>query len=617
MRVLPATYFNRAYWAVVIVLFVLICLRAFFIPLSHDEAATFFFYVQSADYLPYRAHVYTNNHVLNSALTNFCYHVAGAHRFVLRIPNILSFLLLCFAIYRLFPFLKNTTSKILLAGLFLFTFNFLDFFELSRGYGISMACLLMGMSFLAHYFEDQKFKNALLFSLFLQLAVAANLILVVVAVILLFYVFVFQFLKGFFLQLKNVCLQIVNLFILGFWIKFSFFLKEKGALDYGVGDSYWDVSFKTLFKLLYGSDSLWLQLLIIILFAVTVIGASMSYKRYGNSFRNLFHLPVFFLLCLLTFILAFYLQKKTLGVNYPEDRTGLFFFLFFVLSIAFVSDQFKLLSRAFAILLVLPTFLLFILSLNLTHFGTPFYHTMPRSLYQQLEKEYEKQKTLFTVGGHRVRELNYAFLNYKGMLNPMDDSEEMQMCFDYYYAMKMEAPFYKDYYDEIGYDKDWDHVLLKRKEPVRHKEFYSLPAYSIKGNSEFYEVKRISDSTFKIPNPVELYAELEFYKAPKPFNAFFVLQVNDSTGKTVCYKRIVLNWLDNDLSAKTRHIKLTTGTLPPNATIVVYLWNIDKQDVDMTIRNLQLYQLYGKGVNVKIPAQFYSFMYNLNKKMLL
>ena len=91
-------HFNKIFWITAFLVFVIVCLRAFLIPFSHDEAATFFFYIQSDNYLPYSAHVYTNNHVLNSALANICYHLAGSHRFVLRIPNIIAFVLLILSV---------------------------------------------------------------------------------------------------------------------------------------------------------------------------------------------------------------------------------------------------------------------------------------------------------------------------------------------------------------------------------------------------------------------------------------------------------------------------------------------------------------------------------------
>src|ERR1700747_238843 len=104
------TNFNKLFWLVSGIVFVLIALRAFFIPFSHDEAATFFFYIQSDDYLPYQAHVYTNNHVLNSALANLCYHIAGSHRFILRLPNIFAFALLCLGVFKHFKYLKSIYS---------------------------------------------------------------------------------------------------------------------------------------------------------------------------------------------------------------------------------------------------------------------------------------------------------------------------------------------------------------------------------------------------------------------------------------------------------------------------------------------------------------------------
>ena len=114
--------FNKLFWLLIFVIFIVVCLRAFFIPFSHDETATFFFYVQSNNYLPYNAHVYTNNHVLNSALTNICYHILGSHRFVLRIPNIIAFLLMCIGIFRLFKNLNTVSSKLILVTFFLLTY---------------------------------------------------------------------------------------------------------------------------------------------------------------------------------------------------------------------------------------------------------------------------------------------------------------------------------------------------------------------------------------------------------------------------------------------------------------------------------------------------------------
>lgn len=618
MSVLFNTYFNKIFWLTCAATFVLICLRAFCIPFSHDETATFFFYIQSDNYLPYKAHVYTNNHFLNSALANICYHIAGSHRFVLRVPNIFAFILLCIGIYRHFNYLKNTGAKVLLAGLFLLTFNFLDFFELCRGYGLSIGFMVLGLSYLIDYFRDQKIKSLIFFSIFIQLALASNLILVVATTVLLAFIYLYQLNNKLLVNWKNILLQVINLSLLIFWIKFSFFYKEHGALDYGVGDNYWEVTFKTLLFILFGTDALWIQVISVTLFALVLIYT--GYRMFSHfRIQKIFTPELFYAFILVVLIIAFYLQKKLLDVNYPEDRTGLFFFILFVLSLVFFTDSFRIISTVLSAVIVLPLLVHFLLSVNFSNFTSFFYHTMPKQLYDQLLDEHKKSKELFTMGGHRVRELNYAFLNYRGqsVLNSMDNGEEMQMNCDYYFAMLSEKPFYKDYYEEIGFDLKWDRALLKRKEKIEHKEFYHRSDYNFSGEGEFYECKRLTDTTFENNNPIEISAEINFKDVPKPLNAFFVLEIKNKKGEQLAYKRVPLNWLDKDLNGKTKYLKLTSGNIEKEITVVTYLWNIDKQKVNITVKNLSLYQLQGKGVNYKIPAEFYTLIYNITKKPLL
>lgn len=485
-------HFNKIFWIAAFVVFVFICLRAFFIPFSHDEASTFFFYIQSNDYLPYSAHVYTNNHVLNSALANICYHIAGSHRFVLRIPNLIAFIIFCIGIYRHFKYLKSVHAKLILGTLFLLTFNFLDFFELCRGYGLSLGFMLLGLSYLMDYFNDSKFKNLIYFSVLWQLALASNMILVAVIAILLFYVYVFQYKQRtesgqrVVFTKNNIILQIINLGILAFWVRFSFFYKDQGVLDYGVGNNYWLVTFQSLINLLFGNQEIWFLVVVCLVFA-TVFGFLMiDIWRESFYIKDLFKPDLFYPFTFVLLISAFFFQKKLLHVNYPEDRTGLFFFIFLVMSIAFMIEKRpSLYGKIGSFVLLGATSIYFIFSVNFTDFSTWLYHTMPKNIFDKLVSEFEKENKLFTIGGHRVREMNYAFTNYRGnsVLNSMDNSEEMQMNCDYYFAQKREKPYYKYFYDEIAYDDSWDRVLLKRKEQIGHRMiFETYDKKTVSGN---------------------------------------------------------------------------------------------------------------------------------------
>ncbi len=615
-------YFNKLFWLLSSLIFVFICLRAFLIPFSHDEAATFFFYVQSNNYLPYSAHIYTNNHVLNSALTNIAYHLAGSHRFVLRLPNIFAFVVLCIGIFKHFKHLKNYSSKLLVVAFFLFTFNFLDFFEICRGYGLSFAFITLGMAYLLNYIETKKINYFLFFSICWQLALAANLILVVVAAIVLFFTFLFQLKNKLLFNLKTILIYFFNLICLIFWIKFSFFYKQQGVLDYGVGDNYWLVTFKTLILFLFGTDELWLQLLILLSFTTIIVFLTLNIFKNKLYFNTFFYKENVYPILLVILIIAFYLLKKVLNVNYPEDRTGLFFYLFFVLSFAFFIDTLnKQIANVLSLSTVVISLLFFCLSLNITYFSSPYYHTQPKIFFDYLKSEQLKNTELFTVGGHRVREMNYAFLNYRGntILNPMDNSEEMQMNCDYYYALKTEKPYYQNFYNELIADEKWGHVLLKRKQKINHNNFYLLDATKIiEGKNEFFELKKIADTTFSNNCPIEIEIKLSFNKVPKPFHGALVFSFNDTNNVQNCYKRIAFNWLEDDLNTKSKTLKLTTSNLPNTIKdLVVYIWNIDKQPVKISVHSLKLYQLQGEGVTFKIPKSYNLMIEKITKKPIL
>jgi hypothetical protein len=588
--------------------------RAFFIPFSHDEAATFFFYIQSNNFLPYKAHIYTNNHVLNSAFADLCYHIAGSHRFVLRLPNVFSFILLCAGVSKHFKFLKTMYSKIILVTFFLLTINFLDFFELCRGYGLSFGFIVLGLAYLSNYFQDKKAKDFIFFSVCLQLALAANLILVVLLTILLFYVLVFQIRNNLILKPASILTQIINAGLLIFWIKFSFFYKEHGALDYGVGTNYWNVTFKTLMLFLFGTDALWLQILVILGFATIAVFLIKLFFQDPVSIDKLFTPPLFYAKVLLTVIVAFWVQKKWLDVGMPEDRTGVFFYLLFVLSLAFVIDVIpqKAASKV-SLALLIPSLAFFILTYNIHDFSSWFYHTIPKSMYNTLLDESKKSKEIITIGGHRVREMDYAFLNYRGRsaLNGMDDAEQMVMNCDYYIAMKREKPYYKYFYDEIGYDIKWDRALLKRKENIQRSELYKMPdtPKNYTGNNEYFEFFRLPDSVLKTRNCVEAELEITFNEVSSPLPSNIVLQINNTKGETLFYKRIPLNWLADDLNGQTKHVKLTTPALPQNTgDVVAYIWNIKKTNMNFTIHLAKLLELKGKGVNIMIPESYYKFL---------
>ncbi|MGZ3867438.1 MAG: hypothetical protein ACXVC2_13055, partial [Bacteroidia bacterium] len=106
--------FDTIFKIISVVTFLIVALRSYFVPFNHDESATFFFFIQSGKYMPFYADADANNHILNSILGNFCFHLFGSSPFALRLPNLLGFLILILATRKISDQLTQFWSKIFL-----------------------------------------------------------------------------------------------------------------------------------------------------------------------------------------------------------------------------------------------------------------------------------------------------------------------------------------------------------------------------------------------------------------------------------------------------------------------------------------------------------------------
>lgn len=545
----------------------------------------------------------------------------GSHRFFLRLPNVLSFLVFGYAVLGILNKLNNSSSKLLLPAFLFLTFNFHDFFELCRGYGLSMAFLTLGFYYLLNYLKHKQPTEFVKVVFALQLALAANLTLAMLVVLITGVLFFFQLNQRLFFNFKVVIVHLINVGLTGFWVKLLLHYKEANLLDSGMGDDYWKVTFLSLLDFLYNSNEVWLQITTIVLIALISIYfiRSMVYSKKINELFQPHHLFSFlFLLC----IVIYFLLKKIAGINYPEDRTGIFLFLLFVLALAYTLEKIPVqLSGLLCIFIITTITVNSVKAANLKNFGSYFYHTMPKQAYDYLVNEQNNLDTVLTIGGHRIRELNFAFLNYRGnsVLNDMDGSEDMQMCFDYFYALKQEKIYYDKFYDEIMTD-EWSHVLLKWKQKIKRTLFIEMnQEKEFKGHSTYFDFLAIKDTSLNSCNPLEAEVKLSFTKMPKPFNAFLVFSVGkpDGSGDT-CYKYIPLNMLADDLDSKSFTLKLTSTSLPTKIKdLKIHIWNINDKEVNFKLNYFKIHQLHGNGVNFKIPTNYRYLIERITKKPVL
>jgi len=599
--------FNIIYGLACLIAFVIIAIRSYLVPIAHDEVATFYYYIQSESFLPFSSHVDANGHFLNSLLGWVSYKLFGSSAFSLRLPGLLAFSVLCFGIFKFIKSFDSVISKLILCSAFVLSFNILNFFSLCRGYGLSIAFLLTGLYFFFAFLRSNSFTSLLKAFILLQLALSANLTLVFLLLMIGAISIIHQLKNKQLFNIKNILLHLGYFSLVVIWVKYAFYLQDNGALYYGGGNNYWTVTFKSLIDTVL-IEHIAVYTTVIGVFLVLLVFWMMQFFKHRLLFLEEKRFAISFLL-LFGLIITFYLLKLLFHVNYPEDRTGLFFYVLLILSISFLFDEFN--SKTQISSAIIPVFFLthFIINVNFTKHAWGFYETMPKRFYETLLSEQSKSKEPITIGGHRVLELFFSFYNYNSTqkLSHMTPPELMEMNCDYYVAWKKDKPYYDKYYNELDYDKDWGMVLLKRKTPIQRQLVSAITDINeISGSEEFYTCFEKPDTLFASPNPIMAEFDITVEKSSKPLNAWLVLQIDSANGgKQVYFRRTPLNWIKFDWNG-TEHFKtcIQTDVIPmQHCRLVAFLWNLDKKELKMKINSLKLYHLNAVGITEASKAK--------------
>ncbi|MGD2035248.1 MAG: hypothetical protein PVF73_09350, partial [Bacteroidales bacterium] len=192
--------FNRIGFAVIITtIFIVLVYKAVTFPVVNDETptATYYFHNTVWEIMMYPDH-WPNNHILNTLLTKFFIILFGNEPLVIRLPNLLSFLMYAFAIFRINKLVLKEESVFFLPATLFFVTNpyLLDFFGLCRGYGMSSAFATLSVSYLISGYSDSKPGSVWLAYLLSILASYANFTLLIFWCTIIFFVWFYFFLRS-------------------------------------------------------------------------------------------------------------------------------------------------------------------------------------------------------------------------------------------------------------------------------------------------------------------------------------------------------------------------------------------------------------------------------------
>lgn len=564
-------------------------LRAFYVPLIYDEIATFYHYVHVGKFIPFYAHWDANNHIINSLLSYLSYSLFGSSGLALRLSNLIFVPLFFYFIYKIS---KELSDKIL-QWVFILSIccahNFIEFFALSRGYGISMTLIFGSVWYLINVIKTNRLKHYLLCLISLILAVISNLTLLNSAIIIigiLIINIIYNYKSDSFYKSLKLSASILLLGVLPviMFAKLLFVMREKELLYYGTTEGFWQLSVKTLIKLITGMNANVIGYFVIFFFLILCLIFIYLFIQKPNL-KFFLNSNFAFMYLLLGNIFAVILLCKLFNINYPEDRTGLYFLPFFIGSICFMTDQLKRkFNHKIITFIVLPLLFFpihFIYNLNLS-FSSHENHRIPERFYEKVKAYYIPGETPPTVGGYRGRLMCWSYWNFKdgGNLCKIYSSDFPGLVEDFQIGILNQNPIWLEYYDSIDYDKYSNFHLLKRKHFLENLFICGKSGITTNGEikNEYFNLFEIKADTLA-GKYLYLGYDLTIFSKQKPFKAWIVIAVSNKEQENLRYEFIALDWLRTKWEGKQSNFinGMLVHELPEDAySIMTYLWNVNK-----------------------------------------
>jgi len=325
------------YYLVLLFAFSYVLIRGFTVGITHDEALTY--KIIHGDQIFKGT---ANHHWLNTQLSSLSAYLFGAKEFALRLPNMLSFAVFWFFLFRISKtFLKSSFTQITLLLLLCGNPFILDFFSLCRGYGLSIAFVTASLFYvlrIADLKSDSKPIHYYLAAIFSVLALSANLntlnyFLIAVALIIL---------SAWIFKPKNrVVLLSILVILFGVSLYFSldrlFFLKDQNELYFGTGNLNSSID-NLIYSAFYVRDG-FIEAIILryLLYGLLILAGFLAIRR-----KQLFCSGAFALIILASVLIALVAENLLFDALYPINRSSLYLYPIILLALLLNVDGLKL-----------------------------------------------------------------------------------------------------------------------------------------------------------------------------------------------------------------------------------------------------------------------------------
>ena len=588
-----------------LLVFVYLTLRAIYVPLVHDEIATFFYYIQQLDFNPLKgANPDANNHILNSFLAGISHKYLGYSAFSIRFPNLLSFILYAIYVYKIGQFLTKKWTQIAFYVSLLFAVYFVQFFALSRGYGMSMAFLFGAFYYCLTLYQTSSARNLSLGLIFSMLAVFANmsllplvlLLAIVMKVLVLRNFKLYNTFKSYLLTVPSILFWLVGIY---YAVKISFKMKDEGSLYYGELDGFWDITVKSQLLMLFENDSMIPQILLLM---VVLLVLGLFVKLFlSEKLKSIFNRNFFFFYLLIGSIIGIELMAIILHVNYPEDRVGMYLIPLFIGSLCFGVDELKLNKAKFLLIPLLVFPIHFLVSLNIEKSSLWQVEFIPERFYSEIKNNSLDSGYSASVGGDGQRIFNYTQKLYSDTMSPKPNMMQLwqKTLFDsnldinlpnhpaqFFDYLVTKPEYVKDLlplYDSIDYAEFAKFRLYKRKKSAQKEKLREFTTkQKSESSAEFIEFYHETFDSCQY-DALMLGIKLRLQSLSHPFRARVVAELKYKDGDQIDYQFFQLNWMydrmekDNEIVQSMIFNNLQHYIKNGPLELKVYLWNIKKK----------------------------------------
>jgi len=587
-----------------VLLWIYLIIRAIYVPVLHDELATFFYYIQTDNYLPPRAHWDANNHILNSMLSNWTYHLFGSSPFSLRLPNVLAYTGFFYGAYQIAGRLKSSFLRWALLLAFVCSHYLFEYFGEARGYGMSMAFFILALYQFIRLNETNQILRIAWISLFLFLATAANLTLIIPAVLIFFGLTLMTLVQPAKQERKNVIKQIglIGMTALPFLllVQQSFILKDRGALYYGGNSGFYDVTVDSVSRVFTDFYNTGLAVGLTLLF-IGFIGYLLFKLYRERSLKIVFENGGFLSYLAIASVICILMLSYLLKVNFPEDRAAMHLFILFAGAFAFILDdiaqQAKKVAYLGGVLFYFPILFLFHISPTHTVFSPE--ERTPYAFYEYVNETPQNFKFPNLVGGYKTQEFCWYYMSNRDGGNAGKIHTNYHVALDADFQVirndKLTDSILFDYYTPVLTDPATKLTLFERNKKIRKEEIYVTAVHPTNGvvEDEFHNILEIQIDSLR-GELLYIGAEMTLLAESKPFISWLSVTINDVNGTSLYQEYIALDWLRKNWDGTSNN--LLQGTLlhniPAEASVLkFYIWNIDKTRFSIPNGKCYLYRL--------------------------